>query len=131
MNPSDLLSRGSSPRQLLECKWLEGSEWLLRDSETWPVTELNCETKDLDCERRKVMAWVLRFLENWRSGSKNLEELSTTEIEKSEFADVSGSATLPKDTPDIDMVKVSRYGRSLRKPKRLDLLNLSTVFGSS
>ncbi|GBM82543.1 hypothetical protein AVEN_29331-1 [Araneus ventricosus] len=45
-------------------------------------------------------------------------------------ADVSGSATRPTDTPVTDMVKVSKYGRTLQKPKRLYLLKLSTVFES-
>ncbi|GFS99104.1 putative RNA-directed DNA polymerase from transposon X-element [Trichonephila clavipes] len=114
MNPADVLSRGCSPRHLLESKWFGGPEWLLGDAVTWPTNEIQCETKVLDCERRKIKlcnlnvtdkretwysikffnyhsiirmtAWVLRFLSNCRRQSKNrnLEELSTSKIEKAE-----------------------------------------------
>ncbi|GFR11268.1 integrase catalytic domain-containing protein [Trichonephila clavata] len=82
------------------------------DAKTWPISELQCEAKVLDCERRKIklcnlnvtdkretwysvkfsdyhsiirmIAWVLRFLSNCRKQLKNrkLKELSTSEIEK-------------------------------------------------
>ncbi|GFW02641.1 SCAN domain-containing protein 3 [Trichonephila clavipes] len=48
MNPADVLSRGCSPRHLLESKWFGGTEWLLGDAVTWPTNELQCETKVLD-----------------------------------------------------------------------------------
>ncbi|GFS99472.1 integrase catalytic domain-containing protein [Trichonephila clavipes] len=54
MNPADALSRGCSPRHLLESKWFGGLEWLLGDAVTWPTNESQCETKVLDCERRKI-----------------------------------------------------------------------------
>ncbi|GFY45888.1 DUF5641 domain-containing protein [Trichonephila inaurata madagascariensis] len=54
MNPADVLSRGCSPRHLLESKWFEGPEWLLRNAKTWPTNKLQCEAKVLDCERRKI-----------------------------------------------------------------------------
>ncbi|GFU23796.1 integrase catalytic domain-containing protein [Trichonephila clavipes] len=40
MNPADVLSRGRSPRHLLESKWFGGPEWLLEDAVTWPTNEL-------------------------------------------------------------------------------------------
>ncbi|GFX71582.1 putative RNA-directed DNA polymerase from transposon X-element [Trichonephila clavipes] len=51
MNPADVLSRGCSPRHLLESKWFGGPEWLLGDAVTWPTNELQCETKVLDLYR--------------------------------------------------------------------------------
>ncbi|GFX69663.1 integrase catalytic domain-containing protein [Trichonephila clavipes] len=114
MNPADVLSRGCSPRHLLESKWFGGPEWLLGDTVTWPTNELQCQIKVLNCERRKIKlcnlnvtdkretwysiklsnyhsiirmtAWVLRILSNCRRHSKNrnFEELSTSEIEKAE-----------------------------------------------
>ncbi|GFW56800.1 integrase catalytic domain-containing protein [Trichonephila clavipes] len=47
MNPADVLSRGCSPRHLLESKWFEGPEWLLRDAKTWPTNELQLIGIDL------------------------------------------------------------------------------------
>ncbi|GFX52956.1 integrase catalytic domain-containing protein [Trichonephila clavipes] len=40
MNPADVLSRGCSPRHLLESKGFGGPEWLLGADVTWPTNEL-------------------------------------------------------------------------------------------
>ncbi|GFX27146.1 putative RNA-directed DNA polymerase from transposon X-element [Trichonephila clavipes] len=42
MNPADVLSRGCSPRHLLESKWFGGLGWLLGDAVTWPTNQLQC-----------------------------------------------------------------------------------------
>ncbi|GFY64706.1 uncharacterized protein TNIN_160421 [Trichonephila inaurata madagascariensis] len=113
MNPADVLSHGGSPRHLLESRWFEGLEsGFLGDAKTWPKNELQCEAKVLDCERRKIKlcnfnvtdkretwysikfsnyhsiiwmtAWVLRFLSNCSTQSRNinLKELFASEIKK-------------------------------------------------
>ncbi|GFW74544.1 integrase catalytic domain-containing protein [Trichonephila clavipes] len=60
MDPADVLSRGCSPRYLLESKWFEGPEWLLEDAITWPTNELQYEAKVLNCERRKIKLLMRR-----------------------------------------------------------------------
>ncbi|GFT33106.1 integrase catalytic domain-containing protein [Nephila pilipes] len=38
-NTADLLSRGSTPKQMLNSKWWEGPIWLKENPESWPVSE--------------------------------------------------------------------------------------------
>ncbi|GFV55410.1 uncharacterized protein TNCV_2463001 [Trichonephila clavipes] len=45
MNPTDVLSRGCSPRYLLESKWFGGPEWLLGNAVTWPKMCYNVRLK--------------------------------------------------------------------------------------
>ncbi|GFT34280.1 integrase catalytic domain-containing protein [Trichonephila clavipes] len=50
MNIADLLSRGCSPRQMLNSRWWEGPSWLKQNSEYWPdgkITERNDESSFL------------------------------------------------------------------------------------
>ncbi|GFW61678.1 integrase catalytic domain-containing protein [Trichonephila clavipes] len=65
MNPADVLSRGCSPRHLLEGKWFSGREWLLGNAITFPTNELQCEAKVLDCTQMLISVlrekfWILR-----------------------------------------------------------------------
>ncbi|GFU55540.1 integrase catalytic domain-containing protein [Trichonephila clavipes] len=54
MNIADLLSRGCSPRQMLNSKWWEGPSWLKQNSEYWPDGEIGCEPQEVNVERKKT-----------------------------------------------------------------------------
>ncbi|GFX36243.1 integrase catalytic domain-containing protein [Trichonephila clavipes] len=114
MNITDLLSRGCSPRQMLNSKWWEGPSWLKQNSEYWPDGEISCEPQEVNVERKKtkyanvdlandappllicnvsdydkmirVFAWILRFVNNCRKDYNKCKEheLSVAEIENSE-----------------------------------------------
>ncbi|GFT47814.1 integrase catalytic domain-containing protein [Trichonephila clavipes] len=114
MNIADLLSRGCSPRQMLNSKWWEGPSWLKQNSEYWPDGEISCDPQEVNVERKKtknanvdlandappllicnvsdydkmirVFAWILRFVNNCRKDYNKCKEheLSVAEIENSE-----------------------------------------------
>ncbi|GFT06649.1 integrase catalytic domain-containing protein [Trichonephila clavipes] len=114
MNIADLLSRGCSPRQMLNSKWWEGPSWLKQNSEYWPDGEISCEPQEVNVERKKtkianvdlandappllicnvsdydkmirVFAWILRFVNNCRKDYNKCKEheLSVAEIENFE-----------------------------------------------
>ncbi|GFT16452.1 integrase catalytic domain-containing protein [Trichonephila clavipes] len=54
MNIADLLSRGCSPRQMLNSRWWEGPSWLKQDSKYWPDGEISCEPQEVNVERKKT-----------------------------------------------------------------------------
>ncbi|GFY32935.1 DUF1758 domain-containing protein [Trichonephila clavipes] len=54
MNIADLLSRGCSPRQMLNSRWWEGPSWLKQNSEYWPDGEISCEPQEVNVERKKT-----------------------------------------------------------------------------
>ncbi|GFV62828.1 integrase catalytic domain-containing protein [Trichonephila clavipes] len=54
MNIVDLLSRGCSPRQMLNSRWWEGPSWLKQNSEYWPDGEISCEPQEVNVERKKT-----------------------------------------------------------------------------
>ncbi|GFY15434.1 integrase catalytic domain-containing protein [Trichonephila clavipes] len=104
MNIADLLSRGCSPRQMLNSRWWEGPSWLKQNSEYWPDGEISCEPQEVNVERKKtknanvdlaidapsllicnvsdydkmirVFAWILRFV-NCRKDYNKLKSLSS------------------------------------------------------
>ncbi|GBM92583.1 hypothetical protein AVEN_39897-1 [Araneus ventricosus] len=114
MNIADLLSRGCTPQQMLNSKWWEDPSWLKENPESWPVSDIICQPKEVDIEKRKskllnmnltedtppwyaervsdydrmirVFAWVLRFVNNCKvvNGKCKDSELSQSEIEYSE-----------------------------------------------
>ncbi|XP_055947035.1 uncharacterized protein LOC129980679 [Argiope bruennichi] len=114
MNIADLLSRGCTPKQMLDSKWWEGPQWLKKSREQWPASEINCEPKDVILEKRKselvnvniseevvpwyavrfskynsivrLMGWILRFINNSRVPveERKLSKLSSDDIEKAE-----------------------------------------------
>ncbi|GBM08755.1 hypothetical protein AVEN_149072-1 [Araneus ventricosus] len=114
MNIADLLSRGCTPQQMLNSKWWEGPSWLKENPESWPVSDIICQPKEVDIEKRKsklvnmnltedthpwyaervsdydkmirVFTWVLRFVNNCKlvNGKCKDSELSQSEIEYSE-----------------------------------------------
>ncbi|CAL1286305.1 unnamed protein product [Larinioides sclopetarius] len=116
MNPADLISRGCLPSYLVESRWWEGPLWLLESPDTWPVTELmSCETTETSSERKRIrlcnlniskedeqwyarrfskfhsilrlVAWVLRFINNARNGinGRKTGQLTVDEIESAEM----------------------------------------------
>ncbi|GBN80687.1 hypothetical protein AVEN_98459-1 [Araneus ventricosus] len=114
MNIADLLSRGCTPQQMLNSKWWEGPSWLKENPESWPVSDIICQPKEVDIEKRKsqlvnmnltedthpwyaervsdydkmirVFTWILRFVNNCKlvNGKCKDSELSQSEIEYSE-----------------------------------------------
>ncbi|XP_055932015.1 uncharacterized protein LOC129962291 [Argiope bruennichi] len=114
MNIADLLSRGCTPKQMLDSKWWEGPQWLKKSRGQWPASEINCEPKDVILEKRKselvnvniseevvpwyavrfskynsivrLMGWILRFINNSRVPveERKLSKLSSDDIEKAE-----------------------------------------------
>ncbi|GFU88126.1 putative RNA-directed DNA polymerase from transposon X-element [Trichonephila clavipes] len=181
MNPADVLSRGCSPRHLLESKWFGGPEWLLGDAVTWPTNELQCETKVLDWNAVLTYEELLTVLCNCEAivncrpltyvsedsddlipltpamFMMNNASLDVTDLDLSDFArfqkrsaemeesndvpldaealkipsagvDVSESA-IPVNAPP-NMPKVSRYGRTIQRRRRLNVFNVTTVFES-
>ncbi|GFW56201.1 integrase catalytic domain-containing protein [Trichonephila clavipes] len=114
MNIADLLSRGCSPRQMLNSRWWEGPSWLKQNSEYWPDGEISCEPQEVNVERKKTknanvdlandappllicnvsdydkmiraFAWILRFVNNCLKDYNKCKEheLSVAEIENSE-----------------------------------------------
>ncbi|GFX47655.1 integrase catalytic domain-containing protein [Trichonephila clavipes] len=133
MNVADLLSRGCSPRQMLNSKWWEGPSWLKQNSEYWPDGEISCEPQEVNVERKKtknanvdlandaplllicnvsdydkmirVLAWILRFVNNCRKDYNKCKEheLSVAEIENSEKQLIRLSQTYY--LPDIESLK--------------------------
>ncbi|GFW31506.1 integrase catalytic domain-containing protein [Trichonephila clavipes] len=116
INPADLISRGCSPSHLVESHWWEGPLWLVESPDTWPITKLpDYDTSEISLERTKVrlcnlnlleetlpwyarkfskfnsilrlVAWVLRFLNNVRSRSSDRKkrQLSLDELESAEI----------------------------------------------
>ncbi|GBM40950.1 hypothetical protein AVEN_161590-1 [Araneus ventricosus] len=116
INLANLISRGCSPSHLVESHWWEGPWCLVESPDNWPVTELiNCETSTISSERKKVrlcnlnlseekvpwyarkfskfhsilrlVAWVLRFINNVRSrtNEKKRGQLTVEETESAEI----------------------------------------------
>ncbi|GFY65829.1 integrase catalytic domain-containing protein [Trichonephila inaurata madagascariensis] len=54
MNIANLLSRGCSPRQMLNSRWWEGPSWLKQNSKYWPDGEISCEPQEVNVERKKT-----------------------------------------------------------------------------
>ncbi|GFY19066.1 integrase_H2C2 domain-containing protein [Trichonephila clavipes] len=50
----DLLSRGCSPRQMLNSRWWKGPSWLKQNSEYWPDGETSCKPQEVNVERKKT-----------------------------------------------------------------------------
>ncbi|GFS68537.1 putative RNA-directed DNA polymerase from transposon X-element [Trichonephila clavipes] len=61
LNPSDLLSRGISPRLFSDSLWWEGPSWLLEPPSNWPIDRLACETSEVEREKRKVRLFNYSF----------------------------------------------------------------------
>ncbi|GBN28275.1 hypothetical protein AVEN_260534-1 [Araneus ventricosus] len=108
---SDILS---CRQQMLNSKWWEGPSWLKENPESCPVSDIICQPKEVDIEKRKsklvnmnltedtppwyaervsdydkmirVFAWILRFVNNCKvvNGKCKDSELSQSEIEYSE-----------------------------------------------
>lgn len=41
LNPADLPSRGCTPKQLISSKWWEGPDWLKRQEQYWPKSDID------------------------------------------------------------------------------------------
>ncbi|GFU96891.1 DUF5641 domain-containing protein [Trichonephila clavipes] len=105
MNIANLLSRGCSPRKMLNSRWWERPSWLKQNSEYWPDCEISCEPQEVNVERKKtknanvdlandappllicnvsdydkmirVFTWILRFVNNCRKDYNKLKSLSS------------------------------------------------------
>lgn len=53
MNPADLPSRGCTAQELLQSRWWEGPEWLLKSSEYWPNEKIETDENIVNEELKK------------------------------------------------------------------------------
>lgn len=113
LNPADVISRGTSPEQLIQNTfWWQGPEFLKLDSERWPTQNYARTDSGTDAERKKpvqttfavyntdhtifekfssltklqrVVAFMLRFIHNTKhdNTSKLKGDLSRAELNKS------------------------------------------------
>ncbi|UYV62942.1 hypothetical protein LAZ67_2002562 [Cordylochernes scorpioides] len=111
-NPADLPSRGCSIVQFVSTNWWEGPEWLKGEKESWPSFEPTIDEEEIIKEKRKtlqahitliveanrwfldrrskyslnirIMAWVLRFLDNARRIPTEKGNLKVIELERAE-----------------------------------------------
>ncbi|UYV68404.1 hypothetical protein LAZ67_5004221 [Cordylochernes scorpioides] len=109
-NPADLPSRGCSIVQFVSTNWWEGPEWLKGEKESWPSFEPTIDEEEIIKEKRKtlqahttliveanrwflyrkskyslnirIMAWVLRFLDNARRIPTERGNLKVIELER-------------------------------------------------
>ncbi|GFV64352.1 uncharacterized protein TNCV_2502701 [Trichonephila clavipes] len=177
MNPADVLTRGCSPRHLLESKCFEGPEWLLGDAATWPTNVLQLQkahkttralkvgeidlienpnkkrlywslgkvielipgrdgkvrTLKLRCSNSEIIRPIKRVfpleIQSAEMGQSNDVPLNAEALKiPSAGVDVSESA-IPVNAPP-NMPKVSRYGHTIQRPRRLNVFNVTTVFES-
>ncbi|UYV79054.1 hypothetical protein LAZ67_17000935 [Cordylochernes scorpioides] len=112
LNPADLPSRGCSIVQFVSTNWWEGPEWLKGEKESWPSFEPTIDEEEILKEKRKtlqahttlvvkanrwfldrrsryslnikIMAWVLRFLDNARRIPAERGSLKVIELERAE-----------------------------------------------
>ncbi|KAL1448249.1 hypothetical protein WDU94_001887 [Cyamophila willieti] len=113
MNPADIPSRGSTLKQLIQCTWWEGPEWLKRTPDSWPQQEGDADETEVNKERKKtvvsaavqvadthpdwyykkfskfqknvrMIAWILRFKNNTLSQDKRTGELTAEEYDLAE-----------------------------------------------
>ncbi|UYV80892.1 hypothetical protein LAZ67_19002111 [Cordylochernes scorpioides] len=112
LNPADLPSRGCSIVQFVSTNWWEGPEWLKGKKESWPNFEPTIDEEEILKEKRKtfrahttlvvkekrwfldrrsryslnikIMAWVLRFLDNARRIPAEKGSLKVIELERAE-----------------------------------------------
>jgi hypothetical protein len=110
-NPADIVSRGMLPRQLRQSElWWHGPQWLKSDASKWPSSWQNPHNKEdhLFLERKlskpvniinaepelpvlqkfssvkklcRVIAYILRFVNNLKNKTKNQKALSVEELE--------------------------------------------------
>jgi hypothetical protein len=110
-NPADIVSRGMLPRQLRQSElWWHGPQWLKSDASKWPSSWQNPHNKEdhLFAERKlskpvniinaepelpvlqkfssvkklcRVIAYILRFVNNLKTKTKNQKALSVEELE--------------------------------------------------
>jgi len=73
-NPADLISRGADPTTLATSTlWWNGPEWIISDPSTWPATDFNFPTADL--EARNVHLALNNQDEDFTQRFSNLNRL--------------------------------------------------------
>lgn len=110
-NPADLPSRGCTALQLKGSKWWEGSSWLNKPSDYWPVSSDTVDERQVQLERKKalalnliiadckdywyirassyaknvcIMAYVLRFVRALKKRECTSDEFSVEELNEAE-----------------------------------------------
>ncbi|GBL76691.1 hypothetical protein AVEN_53386-1 [Araneus ventricosus] len=113
LNPADLPSRGSNAEELVKSLWWEGSNWLRRPIEDWPVSETIPDFDVVNSEKRKtivsvtnttteqleyfskvssfrkmtrITAWIFRFYKNAKTQKKE-RKVGTLDLEEVEAAE--------------------------------------------
>ncbi|GBM78847.1 hypothetical protein AVEN_157807-1 [Araneus ventricosus] len=107
--------------------------WLVESPDNWPVTELmNCETSEISSERKKVRLCNLNLSEEKVPVKVQLTELSANSPNPEtpmKFPILETSMKSPIPNPSkANQPQVSRCGRAIMRPKRLNLVTLSNVF---
>ena len=110
-NPADLITRGMLAEKLLENPiWLKGPQWL--SQKELPVSKISPNVSELDAVQNdlavmsviqndtvidfekyiykmtmllKIIAWILRFIKNCRSDSKDKSQLSINELQNAKM----------------------------------------------
>lgn len=80
-NPSDILSRGATPRQLINSHlWWQGPSWLLKSSDEWPINHVDVSELDIPEQRRIVsncaIAHSVQFIDRFSSFSRLLRSVA-------------------------------------------------------
>jgi hypothetical protein len=104
-NPADLISRGVEPTLSTSTLWWKGPQWLTQEPSSWPATEFNTPTENLeiryvhvvfhppeDITQRfsklnkliRVTAYCRRFINNCRHSKANRQTaiLTTQELDR-------------------------------------------------
>ena len=149
LNPADLLTRGVvDPLALNSTSWFTGPDFLLHDEEFWPKSDVGeldpndveirqrsvlvglgmiMEAGDIDTSRfstwlrmKRVIAWIIRFLENVRLAVEDRERgcLTVEELKDSEKVIVKDSQATSFDQE----IRLLSQGKSLSDSNRLSPL---------
>jgi len=149
LNPADVVSRGCTPRELLEHSlWVNGPPFLLQSSSSWPslldsVKDLserrsvaligsvridsssNCKFLNSFDKLQRVFAYIYRFISNCRAKSSPFKgRLSVEEIN-------SGTGLLLRSIQQVNLAKeFGSLSQGKPFPQKSKLVSLRPILGS-